>query len=177
MGGGKYPEHAQHGNPPDQGEGTRMKRTLRRFVVAIVSGVLLASTISSPALASGPSAPPLGNFVITIELVPVDPDIPIPTEGAANANTIGYNTTLWAVVWKCSYAGWEPNMSVRWNCKLSDFWTNQVLSAKTSTFSNSSANPGPWYYFAANSGYCVDAEAHYANFPSIRDTGRRCNVA
>jgi hypothetical protein len=154
-----------------------MKRVFSRFAVAMGSSVLLMLCVSSPALASAPPGPPRGHIVITIESVKVGPDRPVPVEGSAVANAIAYDSNLWAVVWKCSYAGWESGLSVSWSCKLRDFWTNQILSTKTGSFSNGSANPGPWYYFAANSGYCVDAEAHYGGWSWVGDSSSRCNVA
>jgi len=109
--------------------------------------------------------------------VPVEPDAVAPEAGAAVANAIGYNWTLWAIVWKCSYAGWQSGTAVTWSCKLRDQVSGALYSAKSGSFSGGSLNPGPWYYFTGPFRVCVYAEAHYTNWGSVKDTHTRCQIA
>jgi hypothetical protein len=94
--------------------------------------------------------------------------------GSANAFRPVYNSAAGGFTFKCAFAGWA-GVKVNWTCKLTAPVLNLTLSSKSGSFSNGSANPGPWTVPKQHgiTPVCTVAHATYAD-GSASDSDQKC---
>jgi hypothetical protein len=137
---------------------TAGRKRLASFVVLIA----LVAAVTPPAAAA--AAPPklsAGSVSVTVEMVPLGPDY---VAGSAVASYPTYDVSLWAKVYKCTYAGWA-HVLVNYQCRLKDPFSGYYLAGFTGSFSNGYANPSARTFRTANVYLCTLATAGYNAMP------------